>query len=1009
MIKNLFIILAFTLVNNHTLVSQQSAIYTHQLVDFQKGLLLYNDQQYQAAQNLFTKVLSASQKTTIQSDCNYYIANCAIRLSQSNAEELVLKFVADYPVSIRRNTAYLDIANYYFDKSQFAYSSKWYDNVEDKELSENKRDEFYFNFGYSLYKTNQTTKAKKYLSQVETSEVYGSQAKYYIGFIAYGEDNYDEATRYFNQIGDQSKYTKKISYYQADLNFKLGNFKKAIALAEAQLESSSKEEISELSKIIGESFFNLNNYDEAIPYLEKYEGRGERWNNTDYYLLGYAYYQQQHYDRAISEFNNIIDGQNNVVQNAYYHLGECYIQVGKKQEALNAFKNASELDFNLKIQEDAWLNYAKISYDIGNPYQSVPQVLSDYLTNYPNSLYTEEIQGLLINSYITSKNYKEAMRLLDRNNNFDNKVTYQIVAFYRGIELFNESDYVQAKIYFNKSLKIAQDIFYTAKATFWKAETDFSLANYDDALIGYKQFKGFNLAESTLEIKNIDYNLAYNYYKQQNYDNAVKYFLSFIDNPSQDSVRLNDALLRLGDSYFVKSEFDKAIEAYDRAIRLDQLEADYAYFQKAMSHGYIGEESIKIQELLTFIKRFNNSMLRDDALYELGNSYVKANEAEKGMRIYDQLNSEYSQSSFVVKSMLRQGLILYNQGKNELALDKFKHITTLFKETSEAYQAIASARLIYIDLGRVNEYANWIKTLDYVIVSDTDLDNTSYEAAEKQYLVGNTSKAIKLFNAYLNQFSASSHTLKAHFYLAQLYDGKDLKTNAIPHYKYVVEKMSSEYKEQALLRLSEIYLNDKQWDNARPLLMTLEIESEFSQNRIFAQSNLMKIYDLTERSDNAVMYAKVVLQNLKVDNYIKSDAYAIIARNYMVHGDDENAERTYSELEQIASGELAAEALYFKAYFKSKSGLYNESNNVIQKLARDFSGYKYFAAKGLILMANNFYLLKDPYQATYILKSISENFQEFEDIVDQAKLELSRIKSEELKTNSSVIINEDQN
>ena len=1009
MIKNLFIILAFTLVNNHTLVSQQSAIYTHQLVDFQKGLLLYNDQQYQAAQNLFTKVLSASQKTTIQSDCNYYIANCAIRLSQSNAEELVLKFVADYPVSIRRNTAYLDIANYYFDKSQFAYSSKWYDNVEDKELSENKRDEFYFNFGYSLYKTNQTTKAKKYLSQVETSEVYGSQAKYYIGFIAYGEDNYDEATRYFNQIGDQSKYTKKISYYQADLNFKLGNFKKAIALAEAQLESSSKEEISELSKIIGESFFNLNNYDEAIPYLEKYEGRGERWNNTDYYLLGYAYYQQQHYDRAISEFNNIIDGQNNVVQNAYYHLGECYIQVGKKQEALNAFKNASELDFNLKIQEDAWLNYAKISYDIGNPYQSVPQVLSDYLTNYPNSLYTEEIQGLLINSYITSKNYKEAMRLLDRNNNFDNKVTYQIVAFYRGIELFNESNYVQAKIYFNKSLKIAQDIFYTAKATFWKAETDFSLANYDDALIGYKQFKGFNLAESTLEIKNIDYNLAYNYYKQQNYDNAVKYFLSFIDNPSQDSVRLNDALLRLGDSYFVKSEFDKAIEAYNRAIRLDQLEADYAYFQKAMSHGYIGEESIKIQELLTFIKRFNNSMLRDDALYELGNSYVKANEAEKGMRIYDQLNSEYSQSSFVVKSMLRQGLILYNQGKNELSLDKFKHITTLFKETSEAYQAIASARLIYIDLGRVNEYANWIKTLDYVIVSDTDLDNTSYEAAEKQYLVGNTSKAIKLFNAYLNQFSAGSHTLKAHFYLAQLYDGKDLKTNAIPHYKYVVEKMSSEYKEQALLRLSEIYLNDKQWDNARPLLMTLEIESEFSQNRIFAQSNLMKIYDLTERSDNAVMYAKVVLQNLKVDNYIKSDAYAIIARNYMSHGDDENAERTYSELEQIASGELAAEALYFKAYFKSKSGLYNESNNVIQKLARDFSGYKYFAAKGLILMANNFYLLKDPYQATYILKSISENFQEFEDIVDQAKLELSRIKSEELKTNSSVIINEDQN
>ena len=41
------------------------------------------------------------------------------------------------------------------------------------------------------------------------------------------------------------------------------------------------------------------------------------------------------------------------------------------------------MDFDLKIQEDAWLNYAKISYEIGNPYQSVPQVLAAYLETYP--------------------------------------------------------------------------------------------------------------------------------------------------------------------------------------------------------------------------------------------------------------------------------------------------------------------------------------------------------------------------------------------------------------------------------------------------------------------------------------------------------------------------------------------------------------------------------------------------------------------------------------------------
>ena len=85
----------------------------------------------------------------------------------------------------------------------------------------------------------------------------------------------------------------------------------------------------------------------------------------------------------------------------------------KKQEALNAFRNASQMDYDIKIQEDAWLNYAKISYEIGNPYQSVPQVLTAYLEKYPETSYTAEIETLLIDSYITSKNYLEALKLLE--------------------------------------------------------------------------------------------------------------------------------------------------------------------------------------------------------------------------------------------------------------------------------------------------------------------------------------------------------------------------------------------------------------------------------------------------------------------------------------------------------------------------------------------------------------------------------------------------------------------
>jgi hypothetical protein len=53
----------------------------------------------------------------------------------------------------------------------------------------------------------------------------------------------------------------------------------------------------------------------------------------------------------------------------------------QKATSLNAFKNASEMQYDLKIQEDANLNYAKLSYEIGNSYQSVPDVLSAFLKN----------------------------------------------------------------------------------------------------------------------------------------------------------------------------------------------------------------------------------------------------------------------------------------------------------------------------------------------------------------------------------------------------------------------------------------------------------------------------------------------------------------------------------------------------------------------------------------------------------------------------------------------------
>ena len=49
------------------------------------------------------------------------------------------------------------------------------------------------------------------------------------------------------------------------------------------------------------------------------------------------------------------------------------------------------MNFNLQIKEDAALNYAKLSYESGNPYKDAADVLQDYLKNYPKIIMLERL------------------------------------------------------------------------------------------------------------------------------------------------------------------------------------------------------------------------------------------------------------------------------------------------------------------------------------------------------------------------------------------------------------------------------------------------------------------------------------------------------------------------------------------------------------------------------------------------------------------------------------------
>ena len=285
--------------------AQQSAIYTNSLSEFDNAFKLFKDKQYQSAQILFEKVKQNNNSQDVQADCAYFIGICAIHLNQNNADELIEKFIKDYPTSSKTNQAYIEVAQYYFEQGKFPQALQYFDKVDENAMTYEQTEKYTFQKGYSYFTAGDKKTAADYFNKVINSKVYGTQANYYLGFMQYEGNNYQEANKYFQKVEGEEKYSDKLSYFKADMAFKEGSFQKAIDAGLAAMPKSNASEKSELNKIIGESYFNLQQYDKALPYLKEYKGKKGKWTNTDFYQLGYTYYMQKDYENAISQFNKV--------------------------------------------------------------------------------------------------------------------------------------------------------------------------------------------------------------------------------------------------------------------------------------------------------------------------------------------------------------------------------------------------------------------------------------------------------------------------------------------------------------------------------------------------------------------------------------------------------------------------------------------------------------------------------------------------------------------------------
>ena len=555
---------------------------------------------------------------------DFYKISTDLRLNRPGAEKKLAAFMIDNPTSYLTETAYYDLASYYFQNGKYTYALKWFTKIKDTDVASSKRGDYYFNKGYTLFATKRYKQAEKLFKKVEEVPQYRYDASYYLGYIAYQLEDYDAAVENFNKVTTEQGDTT-VGYFQADMNFKLGRFEKAIALARKSLANANENQTSELSKIIGESYFNLKDYRSALPYLEVYKGKRGKWSNTDFYQLGYTHYRLGEYEKAIMQFNKIISGANAVAQNAYYHLADCYLKTDKKTQALNAFKSASALNFDTVIAEDALLNYARLSYEIGNAYENTSLLLASFLEQYPKNKAGVEIEQLLIDSYVNSRNYAAALKILKKKSGSQFNAALQKVNYLKAIALFQSGLFEESITYFDEALKNKVDRTIEANCLYWSALAKYELNDFEAVISELYYFKSHPFAKKVSGVEHLSYHLGYANFKLKNYEGSRALFETYLKSTKQTASYKRDALLRLGDSHFALGKYWPAMESYEGAIQMDVSRGMYALYQKALSYGFVERNPKKIEALNQLISYYPKTSLLDDSYFELALAYTREN------------------------------------------------------------------------------------------------------------------------------------------------------------------------------------------------------------------------------------------------------------------------------------------------------------------------------------------------------------------------------------------------
>ena len=956
---------------------------------------LHSDGEYKSALILIEKINTRDLDERTRQEYELQRALTTFENDHQKGRSLMMKYIADYPNTSQKELLNTYIALSHYLDGDFESACALFAEGDMSRLPKDERQRASLYQALSMLETGNEGYAVDALQRLKVeSKRYATDAIFHIAVIDYEHNRLDEAYSGFKSVQMSDSYYLDVPYYLAAIEMKRGNNDAAYSIAERFIaDHGDKMQGVKMQQIIGAVEFNNGNYDKATEALETYMDKYPQPQRIAMYQLALSLYNNGEHNRAKELFDNCTTVDDELSQNSLLHKGMIALEQDDANSARLAFELASQMTHNDKIREEALFNYAMCLHKANHSaFGEGVRTFERFLNEYPNSEHASTIGEQLVDVYMNTKSYNVALESIDKINNPSGKIlkAKQNILYRLGVQEFINGNNRMSIDYMNRSLELARyDKETQADALFWKGEALYKVGELASADKQYRQAAALGGTNGNKAV----YGSAYVLFQNKEYSKARTEFERFVRNAKgEDSGTIADAYSRIGDCYYYQRQFNTAKEYYDKATSIDSRNADYSLFRSAITLGMSKNYEGKAQTLRELIAEYPSSAYSEQAYYELGRTYIEQGKQNEGIAMYDKLVQRFPQSQLARRAATEKAMVYNSRNDYDNAIKAYKTIIEQYPHSDEAQIALQDLKNIYIEMGNVSAYADYVAgTSGLQKVNSNELDTLAYTAAERFYSKRELGKAEVKFNEYLESFPQGAFRLNSHYYLALIQNNNKDYDTALKNLKAVTGYPDNKFSEEAYVLAGEIHYGKREFESSIAAFKEVLAITIQDERRTAAHMNIMRAARQIKDHDETINSASQLIGKSNLEPEWEREAMFSRAKANIALGKADDAMDDLEPLAEDTRTKEGAESKYLLAELMFADGQHTECEEEILDYIEVSTPHTYWLARSFVLLSDVYAIQGKTMEARQYLISLQNNYDEDDDIAGMIEERLSKL------------------